>query len=255
MSAHATEIIAHRGASADAPENTVASMKLGYAQGADGGELDIHLSRDGKVVVIHDADTRRVAGVQRKVVEQTLDELRKLDVANWGNWAGKGFAEAVPTLDECLAVVPKGKKIFIEIKCREEVLPALGEALKRSKLTPRQAVIITFHFDVAAAAKKKWPRTEVYWLHSYAKDKRTGQFPELGPLIERAKQAGLDGLNLEHRFPLDSSAVRRVHGAGLKCYVWTLDDPLKARQLAAAGVDGITTNRPAALRREMAQAP
>ena len=253
--AHGVEIIAHRGASADAPENTVASMKLGYAQDADGGELDVHLSKDGHVVVIHDYDTKRVAGVDKKVVDQSLDELRMLDVGNWGNWAGKGFAENLPTLDECLAIVPRGKKIFIEIKCHEEVLPALDAALKRSKLSPGQAVIITFHFDVAVAAKKKWPAMQVYWLHSYAKDKKRGQFPELGPLIDKAKAAGLDGLNLEHKFPLDAAAIRQVHGAGLRCYVWTLDDPAKARQFAAAGIDGITTNRPAALRREMTQAP
>ena len=121
-------------------------------------------------------------------------------------------------------------------------------------LSPGQAVIITFHFDVAVAAKKKWPAIQVYWLHGYEKDKKTGQYPELAPLIEKAKAPGLDGLNLEHDFPLDAAAIKRVHDAGLKCYVWTLDDPVKARQLAAAGIDGITTNRPAALRRELAAA-
>src|SRR3954447_14193489 len=116
MNAHAVEIIGHRGASADAPENTVASEKLGYQQRADGGELDIHLTKDGKVVVIHDYDTKRVAGVDRKVVDQTFDEIRKLNAGAWGGWAGKGFSEKIPTLDEILAIVPKGKKIYIEIK-------------------------------------------------------------------------------------------------------------------------------------------
>jgi len=251
VSPHAAEIIAHRGASADAPENTVAALRLGYEQGADGGELDVHLSKDGKAVVIHDADTRRVAGVERKVVDQTLDELRRIDVGGFGDWKGKGFSEKLPTLDQCLALVPRGKKMFIEIKSRNETLPALDESLKRSKLSPDQTVIITFHHEVAEASKKKWPSLKVYWLHDYKQDRQTGQYPNLDDLIERAKSAKVDGLNLNHNFPLDAAAIKKVHDAGLGCYVWTLDDPAKAKALIAAGIDGITTNRPGALRREI----
>jgi glycerophosphoryl diester phosphodiesterase len=252
MNAHAVEIIAHRGASADAPENTITAERLGYEQGADGGELDVHLSKDGQPVIIHDADTKRVAGVDRKVVDQTYDELRKLEVGGWGPWQGKGFTEKIPHLDELLALVPRGKKMFIELKARGEALPAVDASLKRSKLSPDQAVIITFHHEVAEAAKKKWPQLEVYWLHDYKQDKQTGQFPDLNNLIERAKQAKVDGLNLNHNFPLDAAAVKKVHDAGLGLYVWTVDDPVKARALVAAGVDGITTNRPGALREEIA---
>ena len=250
----AAEIIAHRGASADAPENTLAAMKLGYEQGADAGELDIHLSSDGKIVVIHDADTKRVAGVEKKVAEQTFDELRRLGVAGWGDWKGKGFAEKVPTLDEMLALVPKGKKILIEIKCKSEALVPLQRSLASSKLSPDQTVIITFHHDVAAAAKKKFPDRQVYWLHDYKQDKDTGRFPELDDLVRKAKQAGVDGLNLNFRFPLDKPAVDRIKAAGLKVYAWTVDDPARARELVDAGVDGVTTNRPGALRRELVRA-
>ena len=247
----AVEIIAHRGASADAPENTVAAFKLGFEQRADAGEIDIHVSKDGKLVVLHDADTKRVAGVDRKVVEQTFDELRKLEVGQWGDWAGKGFSERIPTLDEILALVPKGKKIFVEIKSRSETIPPLAESLKRSGLSPDQVVIITFHHEVAAAAKKQFPELKVYWLHSYNKDKQTGQYPDLDDLIRRAKEAGVDGLNLNHGFPLDAAAVKKIKSAGLGIYAWTVDDPVRARELAEAGVEGITTNRPAALREEL----
>lgn len=252
MNTLAVEIIAHRGASADAPENTVAAMRLGFEQGADAGELDIHVSKDGNLAVIHDADTKRVAGVERKVAEQTMDELRRLDVGNFGTWKGKGFNEKVPTLEECLALVPPGKKIFIEIKSRLETLPPLEEVLRNSKLTPEQTVIITFHYEVAEAAKKRFPNRKVYWLHSYKQDETTKQYPDIGGLIEKATKAKVDGLNLNHEFPLDAAAVKRIHDAGLGCYVWTVDDPAKARRLVEAGVDGITTNRPGALRREIA---
>jgi glycerophosphoryl diester phosphodiesterase len=84
-----TQIIGHRGASEDAPENTVASFKLGYAQGADGCELDFHSTKDHRLIVIHDGTTKRVAGVDKKVSEQTFDELRALieQVAATGNLA------------------------------------------------------------------------------------------------------------------------------------------------------------------------
>src|SRR4051794_3938882 len=98
------EVIAHRGASHDAPENTLAAIKLAWQQEADAAEFDLHLSRDGKLVVIHDADTRRVAGVDKRVAEQTLAELRRLDV---GAWKGPRFAgERIATLEEVLATVP-----------------------------------------------------------------------------------------------------------------------------------------------------
>src|SRR5262245_4724666 len=94
------EIVAHRGASYDAPENTLASLKLAWEQKADASEFDVFLSKDGKIVVIHDADTKRTAGVDKKVVSQTLDELRALDVGSWKNAKFKG--EKIPTLDEML---------------------------------------------------------------------------------------------------------------------------------------------------------
>lgn len=248
--ASAAEVIGHRGASADAPENTLASFKLGYAQGADGDELDLYLSKDGKIVVIHDATTKRTGGVDKKIVDQTFDELRAQNVGAFGPWAGKGFSEKIPTLDEALALVPPGKKFYLEIKCHAEILPAMEVALKKAALKPEQTPIITFHYDVAEAAKKKFPDLPVYWLASWAKDKTTGEFPKLDDLIAKAKAAHLDGLDLEHNFPLDAAAITTIKAAGLKCYVWTLDDPAKARQMIADGVDGITTNRPGALRKE-----
>jgi glycerophosphoryl diester phosphodiesterase len=253
--AFAAEIVAHRGASANAPENTLASFKLGYQENADADELDIHLTKDGKIVVIHDYDTKRVGGVDKKVVEQTFDEIRAINVGAFGKWAGKGFDEKVPTLDEVLALIPAGKKLLIEIKVHEEILPALAESLKRAAVKPEQTVIITFYVDVAEAAKKNFPDRKVYWLHGYAKDKKTGKLPDLDEVIAKAKKAGVDGVDLEHKFPLDAAAIKRINAAGLECHVWTLDDAVKGRELIKAGVDSITTNRPGELRRELNAAP
>jgi glycerophosphoryl diester phosphodiesterase len=254
-SARAVDIVGHRGASADAPENTVSSWKLGYAQGADACELDIHLTKDGKIIVSHDPSTKRTAGVDKKIAETNFDELRKLDVGKWGKWAGKGFTEKLPTLDEALALVPPGKRFLIEIKTHAEIMPALEEVIRRTPLKPEQTVFISFQYDAIEAAKKAFPDRQAYWLADYKQDKKTGKFPDLDELITKAKAAKLDGLDLSFKFPLDAAAVKKIHDAGLQCHVWTVDDPAKARELAKAGVDSITTNRPGALRKELQQAP
>ncbi len=244
------EVIAHRGASADAPENTVAAWRLGFQQGADGGELDIHLTKDGKLAVMHDADTKRTAGVEGKIAEQTLDALKKLNVGTWEKWAGRGFDERVPTLDEALATVPAGKRMYVEIKCKSEALPELEATLKRAKLAPEQTPIITFHFEVAVEAKRRFPAIAVYSLHGYKKDK-AGNFPDVMEIARKAKAAGLDGIDVDYKFPLDEATVRAIKGMGLKVYVWTVDDMAKAVELVKAGVDGVTTNRPGELRKAL----
>jgi glycerophosphoryl diester phosphodiesterase len=250
-SAGAAEIMAHRGASADAPENTISSFKLGYAQGADADELDIHLTKDGKLIVSHDPNTKRTAGVDKKIVDQTFDELRKLDVGNWGKWAGKGFTEKLPSLDEVMALVPKDRKLLIEIKTHTEIMPALVEAINKSPLSAKQTIFISFQYDVIEAVKKQYPDRLAFWLHDYKKDKKTGEFPKLDDVIAKAKAAKADGLDLNFNFPLDAKNVKKIKDAGLQIHVWTVDDAAKARELAKAGVDSITTNRPGALRKEL----
>ena len=247
----AVEIIAHRGASFDAPENTMASFKLGYEQKADAVEIDIHLTKDGQIYTIHDYDTLRVSGVSNKIDQTTFEDLRKLEVGQWGQWKGKGFSEKGPGIDEVLALIPNGKKMFVEIKVHPEILPALDEAFKRSGKKDKQLTIITFHYDTAEESKKLWPKKEVYWLVGWKKDKQTGEYPNIDDLIVKAKAAKLDGLNLNSGFPIDKAFAKKVHGAGLKLYTWTVDDPTVAKAEVAAGVDGITTNRPEFLRAEL----
>jgi glycerophosphoryl diester phosphodiesterase len=244
----AVEIIAHRGASFDAPENTVAAMRLGFEQAADAGELDIYMTRDQRIVVLHDRDTSRVSGVTNKPAETVLEDLRRLPAGQWGKWKGSQFAETIPSLEEMLAVVPKGKRIFIEVKCGPEVLPELARVLHGSGLNNRQLVIIGFDYETMLQAKAQLPHLRVYWLVGADKNKK---YPPVKDLISKAKAASLDGLNLEQGFPIDSAFVKQVHKAGLKLYTWTVDDPVVASRLAQAGVDGITTNRPKWLREQM----
>src|SRR5258706_6726864 len=123
VSASATEIVAHRGASYDAPENTLVSQELAWKHHADAAELDVHLTKDGKLAVMHDPTLKRTTGHEGKFEDFTLAKLRQLDA---GKWKGPQFAgEKIPTLDEMLAHIPPGKRIIIHIKVGAEIVPEL----------------------------------------------------------------------------------------------------------------------------------
>jgi len=248
----AAQIIAHRGASHDAPENTIAAFKLGYAQKADADECDIYLTKDGKIVIMHDADTARTGGEKLVVKETDLAALRQVEIGKWGQWKDKGFSEKVPLLEEALALIPDGKKLFIEIKCGPEILPELERVLKAAGKKPAQTPIIGFNYETVRQAKAKMPELEVSWLVS--SDSKTKVFPAVQEIVAKARVAKLDGLDLNFGFPIDKAFVETVKKAGLKLYTWTVDDPAVAKAEVEAGVDGITTNRPEWLRQQLSVA-
>ncbi len=239
------EIIAHRGASHDAPENTLPAIQLAWRQMADASEFDVMLSKDGQIVVIHDKDTKKVAGVDRRVVDQTLAELRKHDV---GAWKGASFTP-IPTLAEMLATIPDGKRVFIEVKCGAEIVPELDRVLKASGKKPAQTPIISFHAEVIVAVKKARPDLQAYWVVSL-KPKKDQKPPTAKSLIANAREIGADGLDLSAE-GLTKDIAAQVKSAGLKLYVWTVNDPVVAERMIALGVDGITTDRPGWLREKL----
>ncbi len=244
--AAAVEIIAHRGASKDAPENTLAAFRLGWEQQADANELDLYLTRDGRPVVIHDATTRRTTGVFGYVNELRLRELQEFDA---GSWKHERFAgEPIPSLDEALALTPAGKRWLIEIKCGVEVLPALQQTVEATGKPAEQFALIAFNYETLRAARQLMPQLNTYWVVSAGKSKTTGQPPALDDLVRRANAAGFTGLDLDYRFQLTAEHVTRIKRTGLEVLTWTVNDLAVAKSLVAAGVDGITTDRPLWLR-------
>ena len=244
------EIIGHRGASHDAPENTLASINLAWKQGADAAEFDVYLSKDGQIVVIHDRDTKRVAGVDKRVVDQTFDELRTLDVGKWKD--AKFAGEKIPTLPEVLKTVPAGKRVFIEVKCGPEIVPELKRVLANAKLKTEQTAIISFSAEVVAAAKKEMPAIQGYWIVSLKPGKKK---PEkiwtADELIAKATAIKADGLDLSADAMITEEFVKKTNAAKLPVYVWTVNDATLAKQMIAAGVVGITTDRPGWLREQL----
>ena len=235
------EIIGHRGASHTAPENTLASVKRAWQLGADAVEVDVHLTADQRVVVIHDSNTKRTTGVDLAVRETASDKLRELDA---GSHKGSEFAgEKIPFLEEVIETVPPARRLFVEVKCSDDILPILNDIIAGSgKRT--QIVIISFSLDTVSRAKTLMPDIEVCWLKGGKQDADTGQWLPYGTdIIETAREHGLDGLDL-HSGGITRSLAHAVKEAGLKLYAWTVNDPAEAARLDALGVDGLTTDRP-----------
>lgn len=244
----ATEIVGHRGASHDAPENTLASVNLAWQQKADGVEIDIYLTADGKIVVFHDKTTKRTGGGKDKpIVEQTLAELKQLDAGAWKS--PKYAGERIPTLEEVVQTIPDGKKLFIEIKTEAEILPELKRVLAKTGRPPAQTPLISFSYETMRAAKEQLPELKAYWVVKLDKNKDTGRMNyTVEELIAKAKAANLDGLELGSSPTLTPEFVRAVKAAGLELYVWTVNDADKADEYRRLGIDGIETDRPALLR-------
>lgn len=234
--------IAHRGASYLAPENTVASAKLAWELGADAVEVDVYLSQDNRVMVIHDKNTKRTcSGKKTHEIKKTPSVLlRDLDA---GSWKGKEFkGEKIPFIEEIIETVPEGKTLVIEIKCGPEVLPELRRAIEKKGKTG-QIVFIGFDYDTMVQTHASFPNNKCYWLStSKPNDKK----------LDEVEAAGLTGINVQHK-SIDEALMAAASQRNLEVLTWTVDDPTEAKRLTDIGVKGLTTNRPKWLKEEMAK--
>lgn len=240
-----TRIVAHRGASGDAPENTLASFELGWKQGADAIEGDYHLTRDGHVVCIHDRDTGRVAGKSVVVAESTLVELRGLDAGALRE--GWGEPCVIPTLTEVLATVPDGKMVYLEIKCGPEIIPPLFDDIAASGLASEQIVIISFNAEVLREIKANAPQYKAFWLVSFKRDPSGDVTPPLKTVFSTMESIAADGISAG-KDGVTEAIARSVQENGYEFHVWTVDDAADAQRFKAWGAGSITTNLPAKIR-------
>jgi glycerophosphoryl diester phosphodiesterase len=244
-------IIAHRGASHEAPENTLSAFRLAWEEKADGIEGDFYLSKDGQIVCIHDKTTKRTANKDLSVADSTLAELRQLDVGTWKS--PKYAGERIPTLSEVLAIVPDGKLIYVEIKCGPEIVPYLSPVFKASGLPARQIRIIAFDENVVDAVKRQLPEIKAYWLTSYKQDKVTQKWsPTAATVRKTLKKLGADGLGTKAETSVvNQKFVEALRKGGWEFHAWTIDEIQEARKFQSLGVDSITTNRPAFVRKNL----
>ena len=175
--------------------NTLASVNLAWERGAEAVEIDVHLSKDNNVVVIHDAKTKRIGGRNKKVNNQSLAQLKELDV---GSWKGEKFkGEQIPTLKEVLETIPNEKKLIIEIKSDLKTLSYLKNDIVNSGLQNKQIEIISFNYAVVAETKRILPNHKVLFLADLDYNAYTKlRSPSVEKLIAKTKYANLDGLNV-----------------------------------------------------------
>ena len=240
-------MVAHRGASKDAPENTIPAFELAWKQGADAIEGDFHLSHDGHIVCIHDKHTKEVADRNLVIKDSTWDELKMLDVGSHHGEEFKGVG--IPRIADVFATVPAGKKIYIEVKCGVEIVTKLLEEIQKSGLQPEQIVVISFHKDVVHAVKTKAPQFKAYWLVSF-KSRFGKTRPSQGEVLAGLEQIKADGLssNINH---IDDAFVRKVIEKGFEHHVWTVDDAATAKRFQHWGTRSITTNVPGVIKQEL----
>jgi glycerophosphoryl diester phosphodiesterase len=250
-SASAQLIIAHRGASYDAPENTIASNKLAFEQGADGVEGDYWICAGGHILDLHDKDTKRVAGKKLMVTTAPFKQLRALDIGTWKD--PKWHAERMPTLDEILALIPPGKKVFLELKSGPELVGPMAKVIAASHVSPEQIVLISFKADAIAECKKQMPHIKALWLVGMEKKKDGTPPPSVEEVSAALKRINADGLDAQGNPDyFNAEFIRRLKDQGCKEFsVWTIDDPNVAKLYADLGAWSITTNRPGWLREQL----
>ena len=241
-------VVAHRGASEDAPENTLPAFRRAWELGVECVELDVHVTRDGHVVVMHDATTKRIGGRDRKIADQTLAELRELDVGGWKSPAFRG--EKIPTLGEVLDTIPAGRTLFVEIKSGPETIPAIAKTIRERDPRPRGGKIALQGFDAKtlAAFAKAVPDAPAFWTVDPPVEETDPEHPVALPypreIVAEAKKHGFPGLALFYQ-SVTNELLQDAAAAGLEIDVWTInEEPELMRWTRRTGIRWIETDRP-----------
>lgn len=247
-------IVAHRGASAIAPENTLTAFRQAIDAGAEGIEFDVRLAKDGIPVVIHDAKLKRTARTKGKVSEFTSAELAGMDVASWfhlhtsanGRPAHAEF-QGIPTLASVLDRFKDYRgRIYVELKCKENDVEPLVRAASRTLLDSPLAPQVTV---------KSFRLSAIPLLRTFAPEIRTAALfaPKIMTVLRKEKylvklaaEFGVDEISLHYSLAT-RKLVRKAEKHGLPVAIWTADSPHWVKRAVSLGIKAIITNDPARL--------
>jgi glycerophosphoryl diester phosphodiesterase len=247
-SARRVQIIAHRGASAYAPENTLAAFRAAAARGATLFELDVQQTKDGKLVVVHDTTLGRTTNVEKvfpakkpwRVRDLTLAQIRKLDAGSWFGSTYRG--QRVPTLGETLRTMDgKGLDMLLEVKS-PSLYPGIGKRVAAELrahpgwLDSDRVIVQSFDWPFIRAFHGRLPQAPTGLLGT----------PSTSGLRAASTYAGY----INPRYgDVTAGYVASVHKRGMKIFPWTVNDSATMRRIIRTGADGIITNKPDTLRR------
>lgn len=222
---------AHRGASGQAPENTLGALERAIALGADMAEIDLRLTADGRLAVIHDATCERTTGAAGRVAELTMAALARLDAGSWFDpaWA----AERVPELGQVLALARGRLRLNLELKPDGRPEAMLDELLRQLALhgVADQCVVTSFDADLVDELKVRAPRVAAGYIFGP------------GDLPGWAFSAKVEVLSAEQSL-VDAAFCEFATAADKSVHVWTVDEPAAMRHFAGLGVDAVITNHP-----------
>ena len=242
-------ILGHRGASALAPENTLAAFSRAISDGADGIEFDVRLSRDGMAVVIHDASLKRTGLIDRPVGELTASKLREVDV---GSWFAESFSgERLPTLAQVVELFSANDGLlYVEMKCEPdegEALAAEVVRLTRNSEMVDRVVVESFDHSAIAAIKRIDSRIRTAALFE---PKLTRPISTIRPLkmVDVAVAVAADEVALHHTLAAER-VVKRARQAGLEVVIWTVEDPDWIKRARALGIKALISNDPGSMLR------
>lgn len=250
-------VVAHRGASAQAPENTLPAIDLGAGMKADFVEIDVQLTKDDELVVIHDTTLDRTTDVESKFPDRapynvgdfTLEEIRTLDAGSW--FSPEYAGTKVPTLQQVLDTLRGRAGLLLEVKSpalypgiAEAVVAELdGEGWLQANARSGRLVVQSFDWDFMAEFNSLAPKVPAGLLGGPPSDAEMAQL-----------STWADQINPNHN-QVDAEFIETVHGYGMVTWPYTVDDPERMSELAALGVDGIITNYPAVLIEVLREGP
>jgi glycerophosphoryl diester phosphodiesterase len=239
-------IIAHRGASGHAPENTMAAFRLAVEMGADWIELDIHQTADDHLVVLHDFSLQRTSGDRRPVQTLTLKQIKKFDVGLWWDKAYRN--ERVPTLDDVLTFARNRINVQIEIKRGSSLYPGIEkrliEMIDRHRAQNRTAVS-SFEIEALKTVRELDDKMPLGLLTRKTRPRE---------ILEEAVSLKVQSIHISTR-RLSKTLLTQAHLTGLPVYAYTVNRPSLMSRYLAMGADGLFTNYPDRLHNLMNRHP
>ena len=227
-----TRLIAHRGASSDAQENTLEAFQLAFQQGADGIEGDFLLTRDRKLIAYHDLNTKRLLQKDFSTKALSLCDIRKLSTYH------------IPELHEVLDIIPKGKDLVIELKCGRQVEEILVNTLRNSQVKLESVTVISFRLPTLIRLRKICPKIKILWIRHFRLS--NGVFnpcvKETRAIIEKYN---FDGIS-SNANRINQEFIKAFEGLEINC--WTVDSIQRYRELNELGCHSISTNCPGYIR-------
>jgi glycerophosphoryl diester phosphodiesterase len=227
-------IVGHRGNARHAPENTRVSIVQAIEAGATIVEMDVRLSKDGQLVLMHDDTVDRTTNATGPVDQMTMQELSRLDAGSWKDTRHRG--EPVPTLTQ-VADVCRGKaKMMLDLKCRG-LGPHLARWIKARDFDLGQLILGPWEIDEAMALRRLMPNAAIVLICEQLPD-------DVGAWLHSLRNNGIGGLSIDHQL-LTASLAQAVVRNKLTLYTWTVNELADLTRVCSGGVDGIITDDPA----------